>query len=361
LIDAQIHAGGIGGQVVLPARIEVPSTVRIAGVRGLRISGAAPVASELLWAGPSETPMFDVDCCQDVLFEHFSISVDKGKTLAAAAWIQNGPGGIGPKSDPGLESSRVSWNNVVIRGRGQLVRGLYVKLFDVDKDVKNDHYTFDRVVVTGYTEAAFTFEGRNAKNLGLERCQCTGYAGKVRVGKYAIDTATHPGHGGAFYWSNGMAGGNAEADFRIGDRNDTIKIDGVYSEKSARMLVMPHFTPGGGAACPVLLENYRFAAASPDLLAEDAEIVQCETAGPLTMIACKMGSSSKGQQLRIRYEPPTPPGAFVFLGNAIGSDGENDHKVFVALPPTMAYENANLGYRQKAWRPLGPSQATSDD
>jgi hypothetical protein len=356
LIDDQISEGGIGGGLSLPKAIfEVHDTIRIASVRGFKLSGQAPLATDLRWLGPADRPMFDIDCCQDILLEDFSISVGAGKKLLAAAWIENGVGATGPKAAPGLESSHVSWRNLLVRGHGNLVRGFHVKLFDVKKDVKNDHHSFDGVTVAGYTEAAFTLEGRNAKNLGFDRCHCIGGVEHERIGKYAIDTATYPNHGGAFFWSNGSVIANGEADFRIGDRNDTIKIDGVYSEKSARMLVMLDYDDGAGAACPVLLKNYRFAASDPTLLPTDREIVRCESVGPLSMIACKMGSNQPGEQLRIRYDPQPPPGAFNFIGNAILDDGKGP--VFTVSPPTKPYEEGNLGYRDRAWRPLGSGLA----
>jgi hypothetical protein len=352
LIDAQISEGGIGGRVGLPKGIvEIDETIRIASVRGFTLSGQAPMATELRWHGPPDRPMFDIDRCLDILLEDFSISVGADTTLLAAAWIQNGLGATGPKAAPSLESSHVSWRNVLVRGQGKLVRGFHVKLFDVTKDIKNDHHSFDAVTVTGYTEAAFTLEGRNAKNLGFDRCHCIGGIKGERIGKYAIDTATEPNRGGAFFWHKGSVIANGEADFRIGDRNDTIEIDGVYSEKSARMLIMLDYGTGAGAACPVLLQNYRFAASDPTLLPIDREIVQCQSVGPLSMIACKMGGNLPGEQLRIRYESHPPPGAFNFIGNAITDDGEGP--VFTASPPTTPYESGNLAYRDRAWRPLG--------
>jgi hypothetical protein len=114
------------------------------------------------------------------------------------------------------------------------------------------------------------------------------------------------------------------------------------------MLEMPDYRPGGGAACPLVLENYRFAA---ELAAEDGEVIQCRAAGPLSMIGCKMGSTIPGMQLRIGYDPRPAPGAFVFIGNAIANDG--DGHVFTASPPTVPYETANLGYRGGKWGPLG--------
>jgi hypothetical protein len=351
LIDRQISDGGIGGGIALPKGVlDVYDTLRIASVRGLTIGGEAPLATELRWLGPPDLPMFDIDCCQDVLLENFSIAVGAGKKLLAAAWIQNGVGGTGPNANPDLESSRVSCSNIVVRGRGSLGGGFHVKLFDVNMDVKNDHHSFDRVTVSGYTGAAFTLEGRNAKNLGFDRCNCNGWFDETQTGQYAIDTATHLNQGGAFHWSKGSAIGHKQADFKIGDRNDTIKIDGLYSEKSARMLQMLDYDKGAGAACPVLLENYRFADNTPELVASGGEVIECEAAGPLNMIACKIGSGGPGQQLRIRYEPPTLPGAFNFVGNAIANDG--DGQIFTASPPTMPYKPVNLGYRDGAWRPL---------
>jgi hypothetical protein len=361
LIDAQI-VQGIGGGLLLPKGvIDVSETLRIENVRGFRFGGQAPLATELRWQGEEDSPMFILDRCQDILLEDFSIAVAPGKALLAAAWIQNTPLG-GAKEAARPNTSHVTWRNVRIRGDGRLERGLHVRLVDEDvdeedesdekpeKDKKNDHHSFEGVTVSGYTEAAFTLEGRNAKNLGFDRCHCIGQTQGERRGNYAIDTSTHSNHGGGFHWSNGSVIGHGKADFRIGDRNQTIKIDGIYSEKSARMLEMPDYGPGAGAACPVLLENYRFATNNPKLVDKDGVIIDCEAAGPLSIIACKMGSNIEGQELRIRYAPNPEPGAFIFLGNAITNDGPND--VFMASKPTFPYLGANLRYKDGEWGPL---------
>lgn len=371
LINDQIDARRVGGGVSLPKGVfVVDKTLEIVRVRGFKFGGEAPFATQLRWAGPRDEPMFLLDRCQDVLLEDFSVTVGDGAELVAAAWIQNTPApnerdenGAPPDENesedaPGPATSHVWWRNVRVVGRGRLTRGFHVRLVNVDKDEKNDHHTFEGVTVAGYKHAAFALEGRNAKNLSLDRCHCIGHIDDegTRISRFAVDTAretengTEFNHGGAFVWSKGSVIAQAEADFRIGDRNDTIKIDGVYSEKGARMLQMPDYGTGAGAACPVLLENYHFAA-RPQYEAPDGEVVQCEAAGPLSMIACKLGGNIDGQQFRIRYAPRPAPGAFVFVGNAIGNDG--DGHVFTAALPTMPYETANLGYRDGTWRPLG--------
>jgi hypothetical protein len=353
LIESQISKGGVGGGVLLPKGVfEVDDTLTIASVRGLRFSGQSPWATELRWVGPDDRPMFEIDRSEDILLEHFSISVGTGKTLLAAAWIENGVGRRGPTAAPGGQSTHISWNNVRVVGDGRLLDGFHVKLFDLEKDVKNDHHSFEHVTVTGYTDTAFKLEGRNAKNLGFDRCNCLGMFRRTRVGKYAIDTSTHVDHGAAFVWNKGSVIGNECADFRIGDRNDTIKIDGVSSEKSARMLqIIDQGGANAGEACPVLVENYRFGAGVARLLPDDREVIQCQAAGPLSVVGCKIGSGRKGLQLRLRYEPNPGPGAFNLLGNAIADDG--DGPVFTASPPTMPYEYANLGYRNGQWQALG--------
>jgi hypothetical protein len=362
LIDGQI-SDRVGGGLSLPKGVvDIDDTLKIVSVLGFTFGGQAPLATQLRWVGPNDRPMFLLDRCQDILLEDFSISVGDEKELLAAAWIQNSPVPDGSAAAPGPPTSHVWWRNVHVIGHRQLERGFHVRLVDVEHDEKNDHHTFEGVTVTGYRHAAFALEGRNAKNLGFDRCHCIGpVKGKTERGKYAIDTArqletgTGWNHGGSFFWSRGSVIGHAEADFRIGDRNDTIKIDGVYSEKSARMLQMPDYgqppdpVPGAGAACPVLLENYRFAS---EFAADDGEVIQCGAAGPLSIIACKIGSKIDRQQLRIRYTPRPAPGAFVFIGNAITNDGKGD--VFPAMPPTMDYGPVNLGYRDGRWQPLGP-------
>jgi hypothetical protein len=362
VINAQIK-DGVGGGVSLPkGEFVVTDTLEIVRVRGFKFGGQAPLVTQLRWAGPDDRPMFRLDRCQDILLEDFSVIVGGKNELIAAAWIQNTP-----VAEWEVPTSHLWWRNVHVIGNGRLTRGFHVMLVDPKKDEKNDNHTFEGLTVTGYTHAAFALEGRNAKNIGFDRCHCTAHVKDVerphevekirkedRIGKYAIDTAREVkggfewNHGGAFFWNNGAVIAHAEADFRIGDRNDTIKINGVYSEKSNRMLEMPKYGTGGGASCPVVLENYRFAG---QYAADDGEVIQCEAAGPLSMIGCDMGPGPNDNQLRIRYAPRPAPGAFVFIGNAIANDG-NGH-VFTASPPTMPYENANLGYRGGKWGPLG--------
>jgi hypothetical protein len=359
-IDEQIDEKRVGGGLSLPKGVvDVSDTLKIVNVRGFRFGGEAPLATQLRWVGPADQPMFLLDRCLDVLLEDFSIIVGGGKELLAAAWIQNSPVPEGSEAAPGPPTSHVWWRNVRVIGQGRLTRGFHVRLVEIERDEKNDHHTFEGLSVTGYKHAAFVLEGRNAKNLGLDRCHCIAHVAgdevtkENRIGKYAIDTSTHPNHGGAFFWNNGAVIAHAEADFRIGDRNDTIKIDGVYSEKSNRMLEMPDYGTGAGGSCPVVLENYRFAG---QFAADDGEVIRCEAAGPLSMIGCDMGpgptADPRGQgQLRTRYAPRPAPGAFVFVGNAIANDG--DGHVFTASPPTTPYETANLGYRGGKWQPLG--------
>jgi hypothetical protein len=358
LINSQI-AAGVGGGLSLPRGvIDVSDTLKIRNVLGFKFGGQGPRVTQLRWTGPDDRPMFRLDRCQDVLLEDFSIIVGRDQELLAAAWIQNTPVPEDAETKPPA-TSHVWWRNVHVIGQGRLTRGFHVRLVDVDRDEKNDNHTFEGLTVIGYKHAAFALEGRNAKNLALNRCHCTAYVAgdevtkENRVGRYAVDTAreTEAGpewnHGGAFFWSDGAVIAHAEADFRIGDRNDTIKIDGVYSEKSSRMLQMPDYDTGSGAACPVVLENYRFAG---EFAPTDGEVIQCYAVGPLSMIGCKMGSNIPGQQLHIRYEPKPAPGAFNFIGNAIANDG--DLPTFSASPPTMPYENANLVYRDGKWQPL---------
>jgi hypothetical protein len=100
-----------------------------------------------------------------------------------------------------------------------------------------------------------------------------------------------------------------------------------------------------------VLKNYRFGSGNTqNPPAADGEVVQCEAIGPLSIIACKIGTGIPQQQLRLRYDPKPPPGAFNFIGNAIGNDG--DGLIFTASPPTMPYQNGNLGYRDGKWQPL---------
>jgi hypothetical protein len=180
----------------------VDKTLEIVRVRGFTFGGQAPLATQLRWAGRGDEPMFLLDRCQDILLEDFSIIVDSGKQQLAAAWIQNSPpsdelaqsspAANDTESDAGPDTSHVWWRNVRVIGQGRLTRGFHVRLVNPDEDEKNDHHSFEGVTVSGYKHAAFVLEGRNAKNLGLERCHCIGHVDEKdeRISRFAVDTAT---------------------------------------------------------------------------------------------------------------------------------------------------------------------------
>ena len=46
-----------------------------------------PWATELRWTGPDKVPMFEIDRCQYVHLENFSISVAEGAELRDAVWF----------------------------------------------------------------------------------------------------------------------------------------------------------------------------------------------------------------------------------------------------------------------------------
>jgi len=181
--------------------VDVLETLRIENVRGFRFGRQAPLAT-------GDSPLLILDRCQNILLEDFSTAVGAGRKLMAAARIQNTPLGHAGEAAGRPNTSHVTWRKMRVRDDGQLVRGLRVRLVDVDvdeedesdkepeNDKKDDHHSFEGVTVSGYTESAFTLEGRNAKNLGLDRTHCIGQMPDGRRGKYAIDTSTHPNHGG---------------------------------------------------------------------------------------------------------------------------------------------------------------------
>jgi hypothetical protein len=174
LINDQINGQRVGGGVSLPkGTFVINKTLEIVRVRGFTFGGLGPLATQLRWAGRDDEPLFLLDRCQDILLEDFSITIDQGKELLAAAWIQNSP--MAHESDPnrpvanddesdsGPDTSHVWWRNVRVIGGGRLTRGFHVRLVNPDEDEKNDHHTFEGVTVSGNKHAAFVFEGRNAR------------------------------------------------------------------------------------------------------------------------------------------------------------------------------------------------------
>jgi len=317
-VDAAIGPGGLATkEVTLPAgRIPVPETVTVSNVYGLVIRGAAgPVGTELLWTGQDERPMWVLNRTQWVCLENFSIRANEDKKLLEGVRIQQGEDVEGPNSWAGLDSSHATLDRIVFRGGGHL--GTAVRVYVYGDDIKNDYHRFSNVQCSGFTYAAFKLEGRNAKAIILDRCLIQSVDGE-----YGIDTVRGgappmvPGplpppkgtfNSGAQVFCYGINIVGVRCAVRIGDRNGNFSIEGGYSEKCGRLLLVPAYGTGSGGPCAISIKDFRFALGETPA---EVPIVECQ-GGSLSIIDCTLGSFRDGP---ITIDVTTS-GSFRFEGN----------------------------------------------
>jgi hypothetical protein len=377
-IDAQITAGGFGGIVELPpGQIQISDTINIQQVRGLVIRGKGAIATDMSWVGPRDLPMFRFNRTQGCFLERVSITAKKASPLLEGVRIEHGAlDNSNPKHWANLASSLLTVRDVIFRGQGGLGIAIRVHLFRVEDDAKNDHHRFERLQISGCTYAGLVLEGRNAKALHLDQIVMSGTISDVEVCRYGILTVANmcptsmmadgsPGtigdpavnggepvhnHGASFTAIGGQMAGNTVANIFIGDRNDELVLQGIYSEKSARWLVVPDYGQGSVGAFPVKLVGCRYS--KNDNTPDDLEIIQFYADGPLEIDSCRFGQRNPGEQLRIRYAPMVSPGTFSMRNSAISNDG--DGNVFVGDAPNNSdYQVVNRGYRAGELAQLG--------
>jgi hypothetical protein len=374
-VDNQ-SANGIGGVVqVPPGTIPIHDTILVRQVRGLIIRGQGAVATEFKWVGPPNVPMFVFRRTQGCYLEHVSIAASKDAPLLEGIRIERGPSDT-TKPMANLNSSLMTVRDVIFRGKGALGTAVRVYLANACRDLKNDHHRFEHIRITGCTYAGLVLEGRNAKAIHLDQIVMAGSDDGVAVCRYGVLTVANccpmslnsdgsPGpigdpnvnggnavfnHGASFIAIGGQMAGNAVANVYIGDRNDELVLQGIYSEKSARWLVVPDYGPGSAGAFPVVMVGCRYSVNKNT--PADLEIVQFYADGPLAIETCRFGQRKPGEQLRIRYQPPVSPGTFSMRNSSISND--RDGNVFVAEPPSnWDYQIVNRGYKDGQHARLG--------
>jgi hypothetical protein len=380
-IDAQISADGLGGIVDLPPGvIPVSETINIQQVRGLVIRGQAAIVTDLSWEGPADRAMFRFNRTQGTILERLSITARTNPLLEGVRIEQGAVDYSDPKHRRDLTSSLMTARDLIFRGQGALGTAIRVYLSSVEADAKNDHHRFERLRIADCTYAGLVLEGRNAKAIHLDQVVVSSRISDVEGCQFGVLTVANmcptemrpdgkPGpigdpkvndgepvfnHGASFTAIGGQLAGNRLANVYIGDRNEALVLQGIYSEKSARWLVVPDYGPGAAGAFPVKMIGCSYS--KNQNTPSDLEIVQFYADGPLEIDTCSFGQRARGEQLRIRYQPNVKPGTFSMRNSAISNDG--DGNVFVGEVPTNCdYPMVNRGYRGGKLVQLGIGKA----
>lgn len=252
------------------------------------------------WVGNGLDPAFDLSSVTRGRLEHFGITIAGKNFLAAGIRLERGARSNQCPTQNHIEDIFINSGPTP----GAIDKGVQLALGG-GGDVNNDYNEFISVQVWYYGTAGFSIEHPMAKQQRFFRCTAYG----MEIGKYGITTALGPNYGGgSFSWYGGGFSGNTEADVYLGALNDSIVIDGGYSENSVRFLE----TFGNSAAAwPVTVKGFTW---NGDNLGSDGNMIIFTQRGGLTLIGNKFGAPGKPGRI---FGNPTGVSALVAIANSI--------------------------------------------
>lgn len=328
-IDAARRSGDIGTTIELPAgNFAVNETLVIKHIAGLTLRGQGPFATQLQWNGPDGGVLLELVNANRCRIEQLSLMPAPGKSIATAV-------NIWQKDDLHFDkwtSSQCVFEFVSIRGQGRTATGVHIQSDGEDR--KNDHHRFRDVTVAGFTAAAFKIDGVNAKAAVFDGCvirgdRAPGTVG-IMTGRPTTDGVDNPGR--SFHWFGGSITGCSEC-FRLLWRNDAITINGIYSEKCGRFLVVE--LPIPKLRFPITMSGVKF---NTNFVAGDGEVVQFNAAGPLTIQGSDWGVWDRSEPCRFRISLEAQDAA-IFDGNWVGASNSD---TFPEVVPDMRANSFRL-------------------
>tara|TARA_Y100001934_G_scaffold1300_1_gene1831 strand:- start:159994 stop:161478 length:1485 start_codon:yes stop_codon:yes gene_type:complete len=321
-IDAAIVGKRRGGGVFLPAgKYKVTKTLHIENVLGLKFSGVSVGATQLHWAGPSNTPMFLLRDARDVLMSDFQILSTPAKPLYTAIQSENGP-------DIFFAPSQNHFQRLIVNGKekGGLTNGFRLAK-GPGGDNNNDFHEFLRCQVRNYDGYAYSIEHSQSHTNRFYSCTFSGN----RFGLAGVRTKH-----GSFSWYGGGGGGNAVSDFLLGSVNVNISIINGNFEDSKRLLVTAGPT---GARWPILIQGIRFASGN---IPPDGIIIDVQNPGPLILKNNLFGTDSLEKMPRVRMNTTQRSAKFISHGNLWRGQDANDVSPYIFQGAGSRYVRADI-------------------
>jgi hypothetical protein len=116
-------AASAGPLTCRAARSKSPTRATFGRYAALPFRGQGAVATDLVWVGPPDVPMFRFNRTQGCFLERVSIRSVRGTPLLEGVRIEQGAlDDHNPKHARGLDSSLLTVRDVVFRGRAALGR-----------------------------------------------------------------------------------------------------------------------------------------------------------------------------------------------------------------------------------------------
>lgn len=294
------------GYFFVTGTIQIFNPTGISGFtwKGCGAANAKLVGTFLIWNGNAIDPMFRIRGTRDSVFEDLTVASTEAQPMAEGIRLETQTG-VGSTSRV-FRNIRMSGNNV-----GGLIKGFRWCTGDdcggAGADGNNDIDLLENVIVTNYTNCAFSIEHGQSKAHNFKNSSFVGNS----FGQRGVCTTQSPNsahNSGSFRWYGGGGGGNTVADFDIGAPDDNILISGCDLESSARFL-----QTGGPSSSHyvVTIEGCRWGALN---LNPDDNIILFQYKGPLNLIGNFFEGAKPGSSPKIALTTTAP-----VLGNAIGN------------------------------------------
>jgi hypothetical protein len=306
----------------IPAgRYDVSSTLTVANVSGFALVGAGSPDSSvggtvLHWAGGPAAPLLLVRDVNRGWFEHFTIKSSPSAPLYRGIQVENGANVL-------FSTKENTFVKVGIDGTsaGGLTNAGFCHAQGAAGDSDNDFATYIDCQVANYDNAAWLFLHSQSKAHLFIGCTARVNAG---AGKIGVSTGYDPStetrvNGGSFHWYGGGMSRNAIADFYVTVPNDTLIIEGLNSENSARLL---HVAGPTGAPMPTSIRGVRWSHVGH--IADDRFFIYAAFPGPVMMEQCRIEDFTPGNEQRVLLAPGgTTPGRLVLTGNYLETTAQN--------------------------------------
>jgi hypothetical protein len=289
-------------------------TVHIDGCAGMKALGNSLGGSKWVWAGPADRPFISMTSSarNELAYIHFAFDTP------CQSLIKITDQGSGSASN---YRSTMHWIHdlEVEDSDGALTDVIWVAR--TPDGAKNDHHTFERIMAQDYGGVFGRVEGQASVNVKFIACEAMGRD----HGQYGI----YNGHddytlvGGQVSVIGGIWMEHQVADFYTTHRYGKFVIDTVFSEQSARLLVVPEAPASNSAVMTgvVDIRGLRYTTNST-VQPADHEFIQC-AGGLLSIAGGSAGLNASDLEYLIKYNVADVDKAmawsirdFTFLGSA---------------------------------------------
>lgn len=278
----------------------VTGEVLLSGVRAVSWLGGgqdfSTAATRFMWGGNNTDPMFQLTSSRQCTFANFSIWTSSAAPLATGIGQSPGAGGV---------TTNNAFRDLIITSNDNGGLGIGMRWYGAGGN--NDASLIERVTVSKYTTAGYSFENAQTKAHLFLHSQCVGAGAANSL--YGITTALGS-QGGSFTAIN-MLGANNTIDFYLGPPDDTVSILGGNFENSTRFLSTVSAT---GTAWPVIVQGVRMSAQNVNA---DQKIVIFHMRGGLNFSNNNIDGAAVGQTPLLSFEPSSLDSAIIADGNLI--------------------------------------------